>query len=106
MPLFASRKKSVTFRLTTEEYTALRNYCIANNVRSVSELARQSILQQVNRNRAQRDLISGDLVALGSALVEIDGALKTLSGRISKVLGPPKQAPWGKAVKGSEEKNP
>jgi hypothetical protein len=94
MPLFAgSRNKSVTFRLTTEEYTALRNYCIASNVRSVSELARQSILQQVNRSHPQRDLISGDLAALGSALVEIDGALKNLSGRISRVLGRPKQAP-------------
>lgn len=105
MPLFASRTKSVTFRLSAEEYAALRSYCIANKVRSVSELARQAILQQVEGNRSQRNLISGDLVALGSALVEIDGALKNLSGRISRVLGPTqKQAPWNRAPKAPDEK--
>jgi|HubBroStandDraft_6_1064221.scaffolds.fasta_scaffold615494_1 hypothetical protein len=106
MPLFTSRKKSVTFRLSSEEYEALRNYCIASKVRSVSELARESILMQVYGDRSQRSLISGDLVALGSALVDIDLALKNLSGRISRVLGPAqKYVPWSKAIRNSEEKS-
>lgn len=88
MPLFNSRKKSITFRLSAEEFEALRNYCIASKVRSVSELARESILLQVHGDRSQQNLISGDLTALGSALGEIDIALKNLSGKISKVLGP------------------
>ena len=88
MPLFNSKKKSITFRLSAEEYEALRSYCIARKVRSVSELARESILPQVFQDRSQRNLISGDPVALGSALEEIDTALKNLSGRISRLLCP------------------
>ncbi len=106
MPLFTSRKKSVTFRLSAEEFEALTNYCIANKARSVSELARESILLRVNGYRSQRNLISGDLAAHGSALVEIDVALKNLSGWISRVLGPSqKYVPWSKTLRSSEEKS-
>jgi hypothetical protein len=87
MPLFnGSRKKSVTFRLSTEELEALRSYCIGKKIRSVSELARESILQQVGE-RGNRTLASGDLVALGSALEETVTALKNL-GKIITVLSP------------------
>jgi hypothetical protein len=88
MPLLNCKKKSVTFRLSAEEYEALRNYCIARKVRSVSELARESILPRVFEDLSQRSVISGDAVALGSALEEIDTALKHLSGRISRLLFP------------------
>jgi hypothetical protein len=91
MPLLTSRTKLVSFRLSAEEYEALRNYCIARKVRSVSELTRESILLQVYGDRSQRNLITGDIVALGSALEEIDVALKNLSGRISRVLGPSRE---------------
>ena len=91
MPLLTSRTKLVSFRLSTEEYEALRNYCIARKVRSVSELTRESILLQVYGDRSQRNGITGDIVALGSALEEIDVALKNLSGRISRVLGPSRE---------------
>ena len=103
MPLFNSRKKSVTFRLSAEEFEALRSYCIASKRRSVSEMARDSVLLQIYGHRSQRDLISGDLADLSSALVEIEGALQNLSGRISKILGPaPKSssAQAGKAPHG------
>jgi hypothetical protein len=88
MPLFNSRTKSVTFRVSAEEYETLRNYCISKKVRSISELARESILQPACADRARCNLASADLDEIGSALVEIDAALKSLSGRISKVLGP------------------
>jgi hypothetical protein len=93
MAFFTSRTKSVTFRLSAEEYEALRTYCIASKVRSVSELARESILVKVHGNRPHRDLVSGDLVDLGSVLVDIDLELKHLSGRISRVLGPTQSLP-------------
>ena len=88
MALFTSRKKSVTFRLSPEEFEALRNYCLGRNVRSISELARKSILQHVHADDSKRDLVLMDLVTLGSSLEEIDVALQALSGRISTVLGP------------------
>jgi hypothetical protein len=92
MPLFTSRTKSVTFRLTAEEFEALRSYCITSKVRSVSELARESVLLQVYGNRSQQNLLSGDLAALSSGLIEIEAALQNLSGRISRVLGPTQKA--------------
>jgi hypothetical protein len=106
MPLFTSRNKSVTFRLSAEEFEALTNYCIANKARSVSELARDSILLRVYGDRSGRNLITGDLATLGSALVEIDVALKNLSGRISRVLGPTqKYVSFGQSVGSPEEKS-
>ena len=88
MTLFASRKKLVTFRLTTEEYDAVKNLCITKGVRSISELTREALLQQLTAERQSRTLASGDLVTLITALEHIDEALKDLSGRISNVLGP------------------
>jgi hypothetical protein len=87
MTLFTSRKKLVTFRLTVEEYQALKSLCITKGVRSISELTRDAVLQQLS-NRPSRSLVSGDLVTLISALEHIDDALQDLSGRISTVLGP------------------
>jgi len=100
MPLFTSRTKSVTFRVTAEEFEALRNHCITSKVRSVSELARESVLLQVYGNRSQRDLISEDLAALSSGLIEIEAALQNLSGRISRVLGPSQRVSSVQAGKG------
>jgi hypothetical protein len=91
MPLFTSRKKSVTFRLSAEEFEALRSYCITHKIRSISELARASILQHVYGDRARRNLVSKDLLSLGSALEDIDTAIRDLSTKIAKVLGPPKE---------------
>jgi hypothetical protein len=87
MPLFSgSRKKSVTFRLSTEEFEALRSYCIDRKIRSISELARESILQHSQHGHPSRTLASGDLVALGSALAETVTALKNLHDKISTAL--------------------
>ena len=88
MKLFASRKRLVTFRLTLEEYEAVRNLCISRGVRSISELTREAVLQQLSADRQSRTFVSGDLVTLIGALEHIDDALKDLSGRILNVLGP------------------
>lgn len=88
MTLFTSRKKLVTYRLTVEEYQALKSLCITKGVRSISELTRDAVLQQLTAGRPSRNLVSGDLASLTSALEHIDDALLDLSGRISNVLGP------------------
>lgn len=87
MTLFASRKKLVTFRVTREEYEALRSLCISRGIRSISELTRDAVLQQVSSERVSRKLVSNDLISLMSSLEQIDEAIKDLSGRISNVLG-------------------
>lgn len=86
--MFNSRTKSVTFRLSAEEHEALKSYCLSQKVRSVSELARGSVLLAVQANRTQEHLITGDLATLGSSLREIHIALNKLSGKISRILGP------------------
>jgi hypothetical protein len=98
MTLFARRKKLVTFRLTVEEYEALKSLCISNGVRSISELTREAVLQQLSADRQSRTAVSGDLVTLLPALEYLDNALRNLSGRISNVLGPPcKRSPSSSA---------
>jgi hypothetical protein len=87
MTLFSSRKKLVTFRVTEEEYEALKNFCITKGVRSISELTRQAVLQQLSADRQSRT-VSGDLVTLISTLEHVDDVLKNLSSGISNALGP------------------
>lgn len=99
MPLFA---KSITFRLSQEEYAELATCCKANKVRSVSDFVRSATLREVRRGRSERDLILEDLLTLGSALSDIDSALKGLSGKISKVLGPSKRTLWTRAARSSD----
>ena len=91
MALCSSRKKLVTFRLTVEEYEALRSLCIAKGVRSISELTRDAVLQHLSPDRQpqSRAVGSGDLCTLISALEHIDDALKDLGLRISSAFGPP-----------------
>ena|ERR1700676_3783218 len=98
MTLLGNRKKLVTFRLTVDEYERLRDLCISKGIRSISELTRDAVLQQVSTDRVSRNLVSGDLMALLASLEQIDDAIKNLSGRISKVLGPTSKSAAGSQV--------
>lgn len=88
MTLLATRKRLVTFRLTDDEYEALKQLCISKGIRSISELTRDAVLQQLSAGRHSRTFVSEDLMTLMTALEDIDDALKDLSRRISNVLGP------------------
>ena len=87
MTLFSSRNKLVTFRLSQEEFEALKSFCIAKGVRSISELTRAAVLQQVSADRVTRT-VCGDMETLISTLEHIDDTLKQLSLGISNALGP------------------
>lgn len=88
MPSSMVRKRVVTFRLSADEYDLIREFCQNSGIRSVSDLARDAILQRIAAANSPRAFVPGDLVSLSSALEQIDVALRELSGRISKVLGP------------------
>ena len=81
-----SRNKLVTFRLSPEEYEAVRRYCASSGERSLSDFVRVTVLNRIAT--PQRSFVSGDLVTLASALGSLDVELKNLRGRISAVLGP------------------
>ena len=87
MVFVSTRKKLVTFRLSGEEYEALKKFCISSGARSISDFARETILERM-AHKTPRGILSSDLTMLSSSLEEIDTLLKDLSGRISKVLGP------------------
>lgn len=87
MTLLASRKKLVTFRVTMEEYEALRGLCISRRARSISELTRGAVLQQLSTDAHSRSAEPDDLVTLISVLEQIDDELRHIRGRISRIVG-------------------
>lgn len=88
MTLIASRKKLVTFRVTMEEYEALRGLCISRRARSISELTRGAVLQQLSTDALARSAAPEELVTLISVLEQIDDELRHIRGRISRIVGP------------------
>jgi len=88
MKLCTSRNKLVTFRLTEEEFDAVRELCISKGFRSISELTRESLLQQLSGEREPLSFLASDLVTLLTGLQGVDEALKDLRDQIAGVLGP------------------
>jgi hypothetical protein len=87
MTPLASRKKLVTFRVTMEEYEALRCLCVSRRARSISELTRGAVLQQLSEDLVSRSCDRGDLFTLISTLEHIDDQLRNIRGRISRIAG-------------------
>lgn len=85
--LLKSRNRLVSFRLSPEEYDALKQVCIAAGARSISDFARESVLHGIETRRGARAFLGDDLATLSFRLEELDGALKNLSGLIARVLG-------------------
>jgi hypothetical protein len=77
----------VTFRLDPEEYAALRHACVSSGARSISEFAREAVLNSVEAGGPLRGTLGGDLVTLTERLQELDRLLKAASGLIERVLG-------------------
>jgi hypothetical protein len=71
------RSKIVSFRLSREEYEALRDACAAAGVRSLSELARRA-LQQVLFSRSRG-------LSLYDQVCELRNQLSALSREVERV---------------------
>jgi hypothetical protein len=87
MSLLKSRNRLVSFRLSAEEYDALKQVCIASGARSISDFARESVLHGIETRRGGRAFLGDDLATLSFRLEELDSALKNLSDLIARVLG-------------------
>ena len=87
MALLKARRRLVTFRLTDEEYENLQVVCAEKAFRSISEFARDAVLQRMEISNRPAMSLGEDLATLGMHLGELNDALKELSGRISRVLG-------------------
>lgn len=87
MAVLKKRRRLVTFRVTDDEYNQLRNVCQSEGYRSVSDFAREAVVHRIELHNKPSVSLGEDLATLGMHLEELDGALRDLSGHISKVLG-------------------
>jgi hypothetical protein len=87
MPIIGSRTRLLTIRLTETEYDIVRRVCTNEGIRSLSDFARAAILERTQFAGLEKTSLTGDLNTLGSQLVRVDEAIKSLSSRIERVLG-------------------
>lgn len=87
MAILKRRSRLLTVRLSADEYDQLKSLCEEEQARSLSDFAREAILERVNARRSPRASLAGDLNQLGSRLAQVDDAIRNLSGCIEKVLG-------------------
>ena len=85
--LLKSRTRLVSFRLSPEEYEALRQVCVAADARSVSDFAREAVLRGIETQHGAKAFLGDDLATMSFRLEELDAALKNLSGIIGRMLG-------------------
>jgi len=77
MAVLMPRERSISIRLSREEFSALENYCVASGARSISDLARNAICGLLNHAHEESALVS--TVHEHSALV------KNLQGKIEQL---------------------
>lgn len=81
------RTRLLTVRLTDSEYDSLSRVCDQESVRSMSDFARQAILDHLRFGGFEKTSLGGNLDTLGHQLLQVDEAIKSLSTRIEHVLG-------------------
>jgi hypothetical protein len=86
MTILTRRSRSITFRVSAEEFDALSAACINTGARSISEFARVAVLEKA-RYSADSGTLSGDLTTLSITLGSLDNSLVDVSKRIRSVLG-------------------
>ena len=75
------RARSISIRLSREEFSALETYCIASGARSISDLARSAICGLLNRAHEESALVV--TVHEHSALVKnLQGKIEQLTAEI------------------------
>lgn len=87
MPVLKRRHRTVTFRLSTEEYEVLERSCIALGSRSISDFARSAVMYRSTMLSLPRGLLSEDLATLSKQLTDLDNTLRGLRQQIHRVLG-------------------
>lgn len=81
------RSRSVTFRLSAEEYSELSKACLKFGIRSISDLSRTAVMHRVMALSGPQGSLTGDLSTLTKALRELDVLLREVRERIRLVLG-------------------
>lgn len=71
------RARSISIRLSLEEFSALEKYCLASGARSISDLARSAICGLLNRAHEES--------ALTVTVHEHSAMVKNLQGKIEQL---------------------
>ena len=87
MSVLKSRTRLLSFRLSLEEYEKLRRVCINENARSISEFARNAVLERVALSGGESTSLPTDLRTLNGRLQALNSVLKETQGQIAKILG-------------------
>ena len=87
MAVLKRRSRSVTFRLSAEEYSELSKACLKFGIRSISDLSRTAVMHRVMALSGPQGSLTGDLSTLTKALRELDVMLREVRERIRLVLG-------------------
>jgi hypothetical protein len=78
MAVWKPRKRLVNFRLNEEEYQSLRSACAEHGARSISDYAREAVLQTVGARERRERLADRRLLALGRKVSELESYVKNL----------------------------
>ena len=88
MSILKPRNRLVNFRLTEEEFVYLREACLAQGARSISDFARSAVLRQADRSGAGL-AASGAGAAEGpstQSLAELQSMMMQLQARVGQLV--------------------
>ena len=91
MSILKPRNRLVNFRLTEEEFVYLRDACLAQGARSISDFARSAVLRQADRSGAGL-AASGSLSAntgespSTQSLAELQSMMEQLQARVGQLV--------------------
>ena len=80
MSVFTRRTRTVSFRLSEEEYKELREVCIAHGIRSMSDFARLTTQWWIDGDGARNEPLLATIRELRGKLRDLDSQVKQLAG--------------------------
>lgn len=103
MTVLKRRTRMVNFRLSEDEYKDLKNVCITNGARSVSDFAREAVCNLVGSANGGTGEVESSVRALHGKFEELDREVKRLARALEEVAPPPAAR---KAGRGSAADSP
>ena len=80
MSVFTRRTRTVSFRLSEEEYQELRQVCIAHGIRSMSDFARLTTQWWIDGDGTHNEPLLATIRELSGKLRQLDAQVKRLAG--------------------------
>ena len=79
MPVLKRRSRIVSFRLSQEEYDALKDTCLAEGARSISDFARSAACRLARNGNGSDETLQAAVLTLQERVEELDRELKRLA---------------------------